>query len=210
MAVSFSEGKQTSESYWLLAGKKQHSGNNSHRHGMWFQKKKRRHQWSILYCDIIVAPEKFKACLGLQLMSHSANGSWDKSLNFIFPIKRVIPESLKFSHWLSEMWVQLKVWHEKLTGVFPTIWVCFLETRATIQRLGGMCDILQILPTKVSLPQNCSPKRSGISMSPAAGLKFKHSMTLPKTSRTWRIDGTGRRSENLFKMRPNVPSCKLT
>ena len=30
-------------------------------------------------------------------MSHS-----DKSLNFIFPTKHVIPESLKFSHWLSE------------------------------------------------------------------------------------------------------------
>ena len=25
-----------------------------------------------------------------------------KSLNFIFPTKHVIPESLKFSHWLSE------------------------------------------------------------------------------------------------------------
>ncbi len=25
-----------------------------------------------------------------------------KSLNFIFPTKYVIPESLKFSHWLSE------------------------------------------------------------------------------------------------------------
>ncbi len=28
---------------------------------------------------------------------------WDKSLNFIFPTKHVIPESLKFSHWLSEL-----------------------------------------------------------------------------------------------------------
>ena len=26
----------------------------------------------------------------------------NKSLNFIFPTKHVIPESLKFSHWLSE------------------------------------------------------------------------------------------------------------
>ena len=26
-----------------------------------------------------------------------------KSLNFIFPTKHVIPESLKFSHWLSEV-----------------------------------------------------------------------------------------------------------
>ena len=34
--------------------------------------------------------------------SHSANGPWDKSLNFNFPTKHVIPESLKFSHWLSE------------------------------------------------------------------------------------------------------------
>ena len=34
--------------------------------------------------------------------THSANESWDKSLNFIFPTKHVIPESLKFSHWLPE------------------------------------------------------------------------------------------------------------
>ena len=27
----------------------------------------------------------------------------NKSLNFIFPTKHVIPESLKFSHWLSEL-----------------------------------------------------------------------------------------------------------
>ena len=27
----------------------------------------------------------------------------DKSLNFIFPTKHVIPKSLKFSHWLSEI-----------------------------------------------------------------------------------------------------------
>ena len=33
---------------------------------------------------------------------HSANGPWDKSLNFMFPTKHVIPKSLKFSHWLSE------------------------------------------------------------------------------------------------------------
>ena len=26
-----------------------------------------------------------------------------KSVNFIFPTKHVIPESLKFSHWLSEI-----------------------------------------------------------------------------------------------------------
>ena len=32
------------------------------------------------------------------LPSHSANGSRDKSLNFNFPIKYGIPESLKFSH----------------------------------------------------------------------------------------------------------------
>ena len=39
------------------------------------------------------------------IKSHSANGPWDKSLNFIFPTKHVIiiPESLKFSHWLSEL-----------------------------------------------------------------------------------------------------------
>ena len=34
--------------------------------------------------------------------SHSANGPWKKSLNFIFPTKYVIPKSLKFSHWPSK------------------------------------------------------------------------------------------------------------
>ena len=29
-----------------------------------------------------------------------------KSLNFIFPTKHVIPESLKFSHWLSEDYIK--------------------------------------------------------------------------------------------------------
>ncbi len=37
------------------------------------------------------------------MIPHSANGPWDKSLNFTFPTKHVIPESLKFSHWLSEI-----------------------------------------------------------------------------------------------------------
>ena len=35
--------------------------------------------------------------------SLSLAGPWDKSLNFIVPTKHVIPESLKFSHWLSEI-----------------------------------------------------------------------------------------------------------
>ena len=33
--------------------------------------------------------------------THLANGPWNKSLNFIFPTKYVIPKSLKFSHWPS-------------------------------------------------------------------------------------------------------------
>ena len=39
-------------------------------------------------------------------MNSSHSAIWDpekKSLNFIFPTKYVIPKSLKFSHWLSEM-----------------------------------------------------------------------------------------------------------
>ncbi len=36
-------------------------------------------------------------------LTHSANGPWKKSLNFIFPTKHVIRKSLKFSHWLSEL-----------------------------------------------------------------------------------------------------------
>ena len=34
--------------------------------------------------------------------TNSANGPWDKSLNFMFPTRHVIPESLKSGHWLSE------------------------------------------------------------------------------------------------------------
>ena len=36
-------------------------------------------------------------------ISHLANGPWNKSLNFIFPTKYVIPKSLKFSHWPSKI-----------------------------------------------------------------------------------------------------------
>ena len=36
-------------------------------------------------------------------MTHSANGPWKKSLNFIFPTKDVIPKRLKFSHWPGKM-----------------------------------------------------------------------------------------------------------
>ena len=36
-------------------------------------------------------------------LSHSAKGPWNKSLNFIFPIKYVIPKSLKVGHSLSEL-----------------------------------------------------------------------------------------------------------
>ena len=38
---------------------------------------------------------------------HSANGPWDKSLNVIFPTKHLSPESLKFSHWLSEIYIYI-------------------------------------------------------------------------------------------------------
>ncbi len=38
----------------------------------------------------------------LPMKAHSANGPWNKSLNFIFPTKYVIPKSLKFSHWPSK------------------------------------------------------------------------------------------------------------
>ena len=33
---------------------------------------------------------------------HLANGPWNRSLNFIFPTKDVIPKSLKFSYWPSK------------------------------------------------------------------------------------------------------------
>ena len=58
-----------------------------------------------------------------------ANGPWNKSLNFIFPTKYVIPKSLKVSHWLSK---SLKhhdpLWHQPWQGQLdqlptaPTTW----------------------------------------------------------------------------------------
>ena len=38
-----------------------------------------------------------------QWLPYLANGPWHKSLNFIFPTKYVIPKSLKFSHWPSNL-----------------------------------------------------------------------------------------------------------
>ena len=54
--------------------------------------------------------------------SHSANGPWDKSPNFIFPTKHVIPESFKFSHWLSENLVLIGI----LYVFFPFRLTCTL------------------------------------------------------------------------------------
>ena len=39
---------------------------------------------------------------GFDANPYLANGPWNKSLNFIFPSKYVIPKSLKFSHWPSK------------------------------------------------------------------------------------------------------------
>ena len=41
--------------------------------------------------------------------TYSAKGSWTKSLNFIFPMKYVIPKSLKVGHWLSQ-YIYLHDW----------------------------------------------------------------------------------------------------
>ncbi len=70
-------------------------------------------------------------CIYSKGMTHSAKGPWNKSWNFIFPIKYVVPKSLKVGHWLSEtmmlwyvstqtfqMWGNGVVisWKQKLTG----------------------------------------------------------------------------------------------
>ena len=36
-------------------------------------------------------------------LTYSAKAPWNKSFNFIFPIKYVIPKSLKVGHWLSQL-----------------------------------------------------------------------------------------------------------
>ncbi len=40
----------------------------------------------------------------LKPYTNSAKGPWNKSLNFIFPMKYVIPKSLKVGHWLRHPW----------------------------------------------------------------------------------------------------------
>ena len=40
--------------------------------------------------------------LSTYLFTYSAKGPWNKSFNLIFPIKYVIPKSLKVGHWLSQ------------------------------------------------------------------------------------------------------------
>ena len=40
--------------------------------------------------------------LSIKMCTYSAKGPWNKSSNFIFPTKSVIPKSLKVSHWLSK------------------------------------------------------------------------------------------------------------
>ena len=55
-------------------------------------------------------------------ITHSANGPWKKKMNFIFPTKYVIPKSLKFSHWLSEIIVPYFGWLK-----FPTKTIVFGE-----------------------------------------------------------------------------------
>ena len=50
--------------------------------------------------------------------THSANGPWKKSLNFIFPTKYVTAKSLKFSHWLSET---KNISHNpRISNIFPS------------------------------------------------------------------------------------------
>ena len=49
-----------------------------------------------LYLPLLLAGELMQL-----IPTHLANGPWNKSLNFIFPTKYVIPKSLKFSHWPS-------------------------------------------------------------------------------------------------------------
>ena len=49
------------------------------------------------------APFQRKKIYEIRRISHLANGPWNKSLNFIFPTRYVIPKRLKFSHWPSKI-----------------------------------------------------------------------------------------------------------
>ena len=51
--------------------------------------------------QVSVSGYSINICEGLQLDT-STKRPWNKSLNFIFPTKYVIPKSLKVGHWLSQ------------------------------------------------------------------------------------------------------------
>ena len=60
----------------------------------------------ILSCNRVLMVDPAVQWILFTYMNSSHSAIWDpekKSLNFIFPTKYVIPKSLKFSHWLSEM-----------------------------------------------------------------------------------------------------------
>ena len=62
----------------------------------------------------------------IAISTHLANGPWEKSLNFIFPTKYVIPKSLKFSHWPSKWPTAISKTWPILVGVGslgpPKVW----------------------------------------------------------------------------------------
>ena len=57
-------------------------------------------------------------------LPHLANGPWNKSSNFIFPTKHVIPKSSKFGHWPSKFlfWC-LKEIHHVITYLITNNWI---------------------------------------------------------------------------------------
>ena len=97
--------------------------------------------------------------------THLANGPWNKSLNFIFPTKYVIPKSLKFSHWPSKKMSCLKPWQFRFFESAkhpnsPTIaslscWFC----RPGMQKMRVFVGLLnafrQIIPHIVKMSYPC-------------------------------------------------------
>ncbi len=101
------------------------------------------------------------------VLTHSAKGPWNKSLNFIFPIEYVIPKGLKVGHWLSEWhrhpqnsgkgkwWNPL--WIERHTLFLSKKWRQVKSTKLTLHSLKLTAHTCQMKP----FPKNdsvCFPR----------------------------------------------------
>ncbi len=82
----------------------------------------------------------------LHSATYSAKAPWNKSLNFIFPIKYVIPKSLKVGHWLSQAILQPYAW--------PSCWVIYFLLLSL--PCPSLLQLLQVFQGKEFASKNAS------------------------------------------------------